>query len=71
MDDVTLLFLGTFVSRVMATDIDAGLNARVDYLFVEGSRDDFVVDVDNGEVTVSPNSDLDFETKREYTIIVS
>ena len=55
----------------MATDIDAGLNARVDYLFVEGSRDDFVVDVDNGEVTVSPNSDLDFETRREYTIIVS
>ena len=71
MDDVTLLYLGTFVSRVMATDIDAGLNAQVDYLFVEGSRDDFVVDVDNGEVTVSPNSDLDFETRTEYTIIVS
>jgi len=51
----------TSVIQVNATDLDAGDNARLKYLIVFGSRDNFVIDYYTGTIKVSPKADLSIE----------
>ena len=57
---------------VDATDLDAGLNAHIDYIIRSGSADNFVIDNNSGLITVADGADLDIDTNGDmYTVLVS
>ena len=59
--------IGTVVTRVVASDVDIGANAHVLYS-LRGSSS-FTIDSSTGTITLA--SSLDFETRREYTLMVT
>ncbi|KAM6973322.1 cadherin EGF LAG seven-pass G-type receptor 1-like [Aplochiton taeniatus] len=61
--------VGSIVARVTATDPDEGTNAQILFQIVEGNVPEvFQLDIFNGDLTAL--TDLDYEAKMEYTIIV-
>eukprot|EP00062_Callorhinchus_milii_P009585 gi/632953584/ref/XP_007892498.1/ PREDICTED: cadherin EGF LAG seven-pass G-type receptor 2 [Callorhinchus milii] len=61
--------IGLVVARVTATDPDEGTNAQIMYQIVEGNIPEvFQLDIFSGELTAL--TDLDYETKSEYVIVV-
>ncbi|KAI9562557.1 hypothetical protein GHT06_010010 [Daphnia sinensis] len=64
---------GTMISRLQATDADAGAYGKVSYMFsqqnVEGV-DEFAIDLTTGEMTVRNCELLDFDTKKSYIVVV-
>jgi len=61
--------VGSVVARISATDPDEGTNAQIMYQIVEGNVPEvFQLDIFNGDLTAL--SDLDYESRREYVIVV-
>ncbi|KAF4091142.1 hypothetical protein AMELA_G00033680 [Ameiurus melas] len=61
--------VGSTLARVSATDPDEGTNAQILYQIVEGNVPEiFQLDIFNGDLIAL--TDLDYETKMEYLIIV-
>lgn len=61
--------VGSVVARIKATDPDEGSNAQIMYQIVEGNIPEvFQLDIFNGDLTAL--SDLDYETRKEYVIVV-
>lgn len=61
--------VNSIVARINATDPDEGINALIMYQIIEGNYPEvFQLNMDNGDLTVLTN--LDYETKTEYVIIV-
>uniref|UniRef100_A0A3Q3J3E4 Cadherin EGF LAG seven-pass G-type receptor 1 n=1 Tax=Monopterus albus TaxID=43700 RepID=A0A3Q3J3E4_MONAL len=61
--------VGSTVARITATDPDEGTNAQIMYQIVEGNIPEvFQLDIFNGDLTAL--TDLDYETKTEYVIVV-
>ncbi|KAM9103943.1 LOW QUALITY PROTEIN: protocadherin gamma-B3-like [Megaptera novaeangliae] len=63
------LLLGSSVLRVMATDLDEGINAEITYAFInigKAVRQLFKLDSKTGELTTGGG--LDFEERGSYTI---
>ncbi|KAF7228987.1 transcript variant X3 [Nothobranchius furzeri] len=61
--------VGSVVAHIVATDPDEGTNAQIMYQIVEGNNPEvFQLDIFNGELTAL--TDLDYETKTEYVIVV-
>uniref|UniRef100_A0A3B3ZJN6 Uncharacterized protein n=1 Tax=Periophthalmus magnuspinnatus TaxID=409849 RepID=A0A3B3ZJN6_9GOBI len=61
--------VGSVVARITATDPDEGTNAQIMYQIVEGNFPEvFQLDLFNGDLTSL--TELDYETKREYVIVV-
>lgn len=61
--------IGSVVARISATDPDEGTNAQIMYQIVEGNIPEvFQLDIFNGDLTAL--TDLDYETKTEYVIVV-
>ncbi|XP_068611577.1 cadherin EGF LAG seven-pass G-type receptor 1 [Brachionichthys hirsutus] len=61
--------VGSVVARISATDPDEGTNAQIMYQIVEGNIPEvFQLDIFNGDLTAL--TDLDYETKTEYVIVV-
>ncbi|XP_032951860.1 protocadherin gamma-B3 isoform X10 [Rhinolophus ferrumequinum] len=63
------LQVGSSVLRVMATDLDEGINAEITYAFIntdKAVRQLFKLDSKTGEVTIGGG--LDFEERESYTI---
>ncbi|CAL8242134.1 unnamed protein product [Merluccius merluccius] len=61
--------VGSVVARVSATDPDEGTNAQIMYQIVEGNLPEvFQLDIFNGDLTAL--TDLDYESRREYVIVV-
>ncbi|MGH0165990.1 UNVERIFIED_CONTAM: hypothetical protein FKN15_049845 [Acipenser sinensis] len=61
--------VGSIVARIKATDPDEGTNAQIMYQIVEGNIPEvFQLDIFNGDLTAL--TDLDYETKTEYIIVV-
>ncbi|XP_015253021.1 PREDICTED: cadherin EGF LAG seven-pass G-type receptor 1 isoform X2 [Cyprinodon variegatus] len=61
--------VGSVVAQITATDADEGTNADIYYQIVEGNIPEvFLLDLRNGELTAL--TDLDYETKKEYIIVV-
>uniref|UniRef100_A0A7N6B5V9 Cadherin EGF LAG seven-pass G-type receptor 1a n=1 Tax=Anabas testudineus TaxID=64144 RepID=A0A7N6B5V9_ANATE len=61
--------VGSVVARITATDPDEGTNAQIMYQIVEGNIPEvFQLDIFNGDLTAL--TDLDYETKTEYVIVV-
>ena len=58
--------IGTVLTRVVASDVDIGVNALVSYSLTGSPL--FTIDSSTGTITLA--SSLDFETRREDTIIV-
>ena len=58
--------IGTVLTRVVASDVDIGVNALVSYSLTGSSS--FTIDSSTGTVTLA--SSLDYETRREHTIMV-
>lgn len=57
------------VAQITATDPDEGTNAQIMYQIVEGNIPEvFHLDIYNGDLTVL--TELDYETKTEYIIVV-
>ena len=56
--------IGFEVIRVLATDRDFGSNAQLRYQLFAPPDNDFVINLNNGSVTV--NADLDFATQSSY-----
>ena len=51
-----------FVSNIHnPSDLDAGLNAHIDYVIRSGSADNFLIDLNSGLITVAPNAELDID----------
>ena len=62
---------GFSVVTVNASDLDAGLNAHIDYVIRSGSADNFLIDLNSGLITVAPNADLDIDVNGDmYTVLV-
>ena len=62
---------GFSVVTVNASDLDAGLNAHIDYVIRSGSADNFVIDLNSGLITVAPNAELDIDVNGDmYTVLV-
>ena len=59
--------IGTVLTRVVASDVDIGVNALVSYSLTGSSS--FTIDSSTGIVTLA--SSLDYETRREHTIMVT
>ena len=59
--------IGTMVTRVVARDADIGVNAVVSYSLRGDSS--FTIDSSTGVITLA--NSLDFESKREHTIMVT
>ena len=59
--------IGTVLTRVVASDVDIGVNALVSYSLTGSSS--FTIDSSTGTVTLA--SSLDYETRREHTIMVT
>lgn len=61
--------VGSVVARITATDPDEGTNAQIMYQIVEGNIPEvFQLDIFNGDLTAL--TDLDYETKTEYVMVV-
>lgn len=61
--------VGSVVARITATDPDEGTNAQIMYQIVEGNIPEvFQLDIFNGDLTAL--TDLDYESKTEYIIVV-
>ena len=61
--------VGSVVAHITATDPDEGTNAQIMYQIVEGNIPEvFQLDIFNGDLTAL--TDLDYETKTEYVIVV-
>ncbi|XP_060935371.1 cadherin EGF LAG seven-pass G-type receptor 1 [Limanda limanda] len=61
--------VGSVVARITAADPDEGTNAQIMYQIVEGNIPEvFQLDIFNGELVAL--TDLDYETKTEYVIVV-
>uniref|UniRef100_H3CYQ7 Cadherin EGF LAG seven-pass G-type receptor 1 n=1 Tax=Tetraodon nigroviridis TaxID=99883 RepID=H3CYQ7_TETNG len=61
--------VGSVVARITATDPDEGSNAQIMYQIVEGNIPEvFQLDIFNGDLVSL--TDLDYETRKEYTIVV-
>ncbi|XP_047246491.1 cadherin EGF LAG seven-pass G-type receptor 1-like [Girardinichthys multiradiatus] len=61
--------VGSVVAHITATDPDEGTNAQIMYQIVEGNIPEvFQLDIFNGDLTAL--TDLDYETKTEYIIVV-
>lgn len=61
--------VGSVVARISADDPDEGTNAQIMYQIVEGNSPEvFQLDLFNGDLTAL--TDLDYETKTEYVIVV-
>lgn len=61
--------VGSVVARITATDPDEGTNAQIMYQIVEGNVPEvFQLDIFNGDLTAL--TDLDYETRTEYVIVV-
>uniref|UniRef100_A0A3Q4I0J7 Cadherin EGF LAG seven-pass G-type receptor 1a n=1 Tax=Neolamprologus brichardi TaxID=32507 RepID=A0A3Q4I0J7_NEOBR len=61
--------VGSVVAQITATDPDDGTNAQIMYQIVEGNIPEvFQLDIFNGDLTAL--TDLDYETKTEYVIVV-
>ncbi|XP_061163889.1 protocadherin Fat 4-like [Saccostrea echinata] len=61
--------IGTSVLTVQATDIDSGINSKLEYTLLEGnSSSDFSIGTENGTIYTIQN--LDRETQSQYTLIV-
>ncbi|XP_034530111.1 cadherin EGF LAG seven-pass G-type receptor 1 [Notolabrus celidotus] len=61
--------VGSVVARITAMDPDEGTNAQIMYQIVEGNVPEvFLLDIFNGDLTAL--TDLDYETKTEYVIVV-
>ncbi len=61
--------VGSTLARVSATDPDEGTNAQILYQIVEGNIPEvFQLDIFSGDLIAL--TDLDFETKMEYVIVV-
>lgn len=61
--------VGSTLARVSATDPDEGTNAQILYQIVEGNVPEiFQLDIFNGDLIAL--TDLDYETKMEYLIVV-
>uniref|UniRef100_A0A667ZZJ2 Cadherin EGF LAG seven-pass G-type receptor 1 n=1 Tax=Myripristis murdjan TaxID=586833 RepID=A0A667ZZJ2_9TELE len=61
--------VGSIVARISATDPDEGTNAQIMYQIVEGNIPEvFQLDIFNGDLTAL--TDLDYEARTEYVIVV-
>ncbi|TSK28057.1 Cadherin EGF LAG seven-pass G-type receptor 1 [Bagarius yarrelli] len=61
--------VGSTLARISATDPDEGTNAQILYQIVEGNVPEiFQLDIFNGDLIAL--TDLDYETKMEYFIVV-
>ncbi|XP_060784124.1 cadherin EGF LAG seven-pass G-type receptor 1 isoform X2 [Neoarius graeffei] len=61
--------IGSTLARISATDPDEGTNAQILYQIVEGNVPEiFQLDIFNGDLIAL--TDLDYETKMEYLIVV-
>ncbi|CAB1440354.1 unnamed protein product, partial [Pleuronectes platessa] len=61
--------VGSVVARITAADPDEGTNAQIMYQIVEGNIPEvFQLDIFNGDLVAL--TDLDYETKTEYVIVV-
>uniref|UniRef100_A0A3B5MGD3 Cadherin domain-containing protein n=1 Tax=Xiphophorus couchianus TaxID=32473 RepID=A0A3B5MGD3_9TELE len=61
--------VGSVVAQITATDPDEGTNAQIMYQIVEGNIPEvFQLDIFNGDLIAL--TDLDYETKTEYIIVV-
>ncbi|KAM4619207.1 cadherin EGF LAG seven-pass G-type receptor 1-like [Polymixia lowei] len=61
--------VGSIVARITATDPDEGTNAQILFQIVEGNVPEvFQLDIFNGDLIAL--TDLDYESRMEYTIIV-
>lgn len=61
--------VGSVVAQITATDPDEGTNAQIMYQIVEGNIPEvFQLDIFNGELMAL--TDLDYETRTEYVIVV-
>uniref|UniRef100_A0A4W5MMV9 Cadherin, EGF LAG seven-pass G-type receptor 2 n=1 Tax=Hucho hucho TaxID=62062 RepID=A0A4W5MMV9_9TELE len=61
--------IGLVVAHVLASDPDEGSNAQIMYQIVEGNIPEvFQLDIFSGELTAL--TDLDYETRSEYVIVV-
>ncbi|XP_024085354.1 fat-like cadherin-related tumor suppressor homolog [Cimex lectularius] len=61
--------IDTHVTQVMATSIDAGINAQIEYSIVGGNEHGkFAIEYDTGIITIA--QPLDYERAREYLITV-
>ncbi|XP_047431473.1 cadherin EGF LAG seven-pass G-type receptor 1 isoform X3 [Mugil cephalus] len=61
--------VGSVVAQITATDPDEGTNAQIMYQIVEGNIPEvFQLDIFNGDLTAL--TDLDYEAKTEYVIVV-
>ncbi|KAK6318507.1 hypothetical protein J4Q44_G00117980 [Coregonus suidteri] len=61
--------VGSIVARITATDPDEGTNAQILFQIVEGNVPEvFQLDIFNGDLIAL--TDLDYESKMEYTIVV-
>ncbi|XP_061571275.1 cadherin EGF LAG seven-pass G-type receptor 1 isoform X2 [Cololabis saira] len=61
--------VGSVVAQITATDPDEGTNAQIMYQIVEGNIPEvFQLDIFNGDLTAL--TDLDYEVKTEYVIVV-
>uniref|UniRef100_A0A9J8CLR4 Cadherin EGF LAG seven-pass G-type receptor 1b n=1 Tax=Cyprinus carpio carpio TaxID=630221 RepID=A0A9J8CLR4_CYPCA len=61
--------VGSTLARVSATDPDEGTNAQILYQIVEGNIPEvFQLDIFSGDLIAL--TDLDFETKMEYVIVI-
>ena len=58
--------IGTVLTRVVASDVDIGVNALVSYSLTGSSL--FTIDSSTGTITLAGS--LDYETRREHTIMV-
>ncbi|KAJ8392025.1 hypothetical protein AAFF_G00083350 [Aldrovandia affinis] len=61
--------VGSTVAQITASDPDEGTNAQIMYQIVEGNIPEvFQLDIFNGDLI--PLTDLDYESKTEYVIVV-
>ena len=58
--------IGTMVTRLNASDIDSGENARLTYLLLTGGATTFGVNINNGYITLLKQ--LDYYTQNNYTL---
>ena len=61
--------LGTDVVHVLATSLDAGINAKITYSIVHGNQHNkFRIDADTGLISIA--GDIDHERGKEYYLTI-
>ena len=60
--------VGSFVGRVIAEDLDEGVNANITY-YIEDEDSPFIIDPITGKL--STKSALDFESHQQYTVTIT